>query len=179
MKMVWFCFIAWLGLACNSKKAISTDAGSQIPDCMKQEIAGLGKHNWFKVVKINEQPAEQVKAENWQQELSWLNYLQLPEKEKDQYRILPSSTILSGQSWIRNNNDNGLQTLYLRSSIVGKCEQAKALVKEKNVLFERRLKLNASFKSDDTLAIFTVSGYQKVLFSEPVNYEVIYYALQP
>ncbi len=180
MKIRFFIgFLAMVFLSCTSGNQVAKEDLVQVPACMKQQLLEAKKLSWSKQVSLDNGKFELSEAKNWQKDLTWLSYFQIPANEKDQFNTDPSLTNEHEQVWTRKNEDSGLQQLALTGSANGQCESATALVLEKNMLFERKLSLNARFHVADTSAIFTISGSQKIIFSEPVNFLVTYYALQP
>jgi hypothetical protein len=141
----------------------------------------VANYTWQKVPQMAEQSAIAFPVKNPKEELELLRYLQISDREADEFSILIEAGDLGSKSgkWFRKKNEDGLQWLTAQWDPAGNCRKLSARVDEKNSLFERHLNLDLRFLSGDTVALLQISGFQKIIFTDPIHYHVEYIATKP
>jgi len=181
MKLVLIIGCLFWFTACQSLSESKQTNDIPIFTCLSKFELSLDKRTWWKSATLDGQKEPPVQLKNLNKELNWLNYFAISAIDKDQFQFVTQNKE-NGNSinqWNRKVKGDGIQKLIIEQNQTGRCVQAAAIFEEKNVLFERKLNLNAQFKVKDTSAVFTIEGHQKILFLEPVNYLVSFYGLRP
>lgn len=149
--------------------------------CNTLDSFDAGELIWQKVPQIEGGKEHVIKVMNPKEELEWLRYLQLSDRDFGDFSWR-EETVHAGHKvgkWLRKGKEDGLQSLVAQWDQGGNCKQLSARVDEKNSLFERHLNLDARFLAGDTVAILQISGIQKIIFTDPIHYHVQFIGTKP